>query len=62
MTATATRSGVASIPEAAAYLRKSRKTLRNWRSMGIGPKWVGSGRGVTYPWSELDRWIKQQTH
>ena len=31
-------------------------TLRNWRSMRIGPSYVKVGKGVLYPLSELDAW------
>ena len=31
-------------------------TLRNWRSMKIGPSCVKIGKAVLYPESELDAW------
>ena len=31
-------------------------TLRNWRSMRIGPSFVKIGKAVLYPESELDAW------
>ncbi|WP_336741476.1 helix-turn-helix domain-containing protein [Aureimonas altamirensis] len=31
-------------------------TLRNWRSMRIGPSFVKIGKAVLYPTSELDAW------
>lgn len=31
-------------------------TLRNWRSMRIGPAFVKVGKAVLYPTSELDVW------
>ena len=31
-------------------------TLRNWRSMRIGPAFVKVGKSVLYPASELDMW------
>lgn len=31
-------------------------TLRNWRSMRIGPSFVKIGKSVLYPSSELDAW------
>ena len=31
-------------------------TLRNWRSMRIGPSFVKVGKGVLYPVGELDAW------
>jgi len=34
-------------------------TLRNWRSMRIGPSFVKVGKGVLYPSSELDAWDRR---
>jgi hypothetical protein len=34
-------------------------TLRNWRSMRIGPSFVKVGKGVLYPASELDAWDRR---
>ncbi|MCI4589242.1 helix-turn-helix domain-containing protein [Sphingobium sp. BYY-5] len=31
-------------------------TLRNWRSMRIGPSFLKLGRAVLYPVAELDQW------
>lgn len=31
-------------------------TLRNWRSMRIGPSFIKIGKAVLYPASELDAW------
>jgi hypothetical protein len=31
-------------------------TLRNWRSMRIGPSFVKIGRAILYPVTELDAW------
>lgn len=58
---TSQRTGNATIPEAAQYLGRSPKTLRNWRSMGIGPRWNGGGHGTRYEWAELEQWIKNNT-
>ena len=42
--------------EAAVHLRRSRKTLDNWRSAGHGPKYVklGRGRGARIYYRERD--------
>lgn len=62
-TATATvRQALLTPAEAAAYLRRAPKTLRNWRSEGYGPRWSGSGHGVRYRLADLDAWIKANTH
>jgi hypothetical protein len=31
-------------------------TLRNWRSMRIGPSFIKVGKAVLYPLEELNRW------
>lgn len=51
-------------PEAAAYLRRSVVTLARWRREGIGPTFVGGGRGcpVSYRRADLDAWIASQLH
>ncbi|RUX26050.1 DNA-binding protein [Mesorhizobium sp. M2A.F.Ca.ET.042.01.1.1] len=36
-------------------------TLRNWRSMRIGPAFVKVGKSVLYPAKELDVWDKKNT-
>jgi hypothetical protein len=34
-------------------------TLRNWRSMRVGPCFVKIGKAVLYPLAELDAWDEQ---
>jgi hypothetical protein len=34
-------------------------TLRNWRSMRVGPGFVKIGKSVLYPVTELDAWDEQ---
>ena len=34
-------------------------TLRNWRSMRIGPGFVKIGKAILYPITELDAWDEQ---
>ena len=36
----------------------SEGTLRNWRTMRIGPSFIKIGKAVLYPVDELDRWDK----
>jgi hypothetical protein len=36
----------------------SEGTLRNWRTIRIGPSFIKIGKAVLYPVSELDRWEK----
>jgi hypothetical protein len=37
----------------------SEGTLRNWRSMRIGPCFTKIGKAVLYPLEELDRWDRR---
>jgi hypothetical protein len=34
-------------------------TLRNWRSMRVGPGFIKIGKAVLYPIAELDEWDEQ---
>jgi hypothetical protein len=34
-------------------------TLRNWRSMRVGPSLLKIGKAVLYPLEELDRWERR---
>ena len=34
-------------------------TLRNWRSMRIGPSFIKIGKAILYPLEELDRWDRR---
>lgn len=36
-------------------------TLRNWRSMKIGPAYLKVGKAVLYPVDELETWDKKNT-
>jgi hypothetical protein len=37
----------------------SEGTLRNWRSMRVGPSFLKVGKAVLYPLEELDRWTAE---
>jgi Helix-turn-helix domain len=37
----------------------SEGTLRNWRSMRIGPSFMKIGKAILYPLEELDRWDRR---
>jgi hypothetical protein len=34
-------------------------TLRNWRSLRIGPSYIKVGKGVLYPVGELEAWDRR---
>jgi hypothetical protein len=47
--------------EVAEHLRKSEKTLRNWRALGIGPPYYKvAGGGILYRWPEVEKWLTSQ--
>lgn len=48
------------LPEAAEYLGLAPKTLRNWRSAGVGPPGFTVGARVWFHAGDLDEWIDQQ--
>ena len=37
----------------------SEGTIRNWRSMRVGPSFLKIGKAVLYPLQELDRWDRR---
>jgi hypothetical protein len=36
-------------------------TLRNWRSMRVGPTFIKVGKAILYPVDELDSWDQKNT-
>ena len=49
------------VEEAAAYLRISEGTLRNWRTAGTAPPAHRAGNRVLFLEDDLDRWIAAQS-
>jgi hypothetical protein len=43
----------------AEYLGVSEHTLRQWRWLGKGPRWVKVGRHIRYPRADTQRWLDQ---
>jgi excisionase family DNA binding protein len=41
----------------AEYLGLTETTIRQWRWMGKGPRWVKVGRHVRYPQADTDAWL-----
>lgn len=56
---TTTQNTLLSPPEAAEFLKRSPKTLANWRSQGIGPEYIDDGR-IGYEQDTLIEW--QNSH
>ena len=48
------------VNEAARRLGFARRTLENWRSLGVGPKAYRVGRAVRYDVADLEAWIAAQ--
>ncbi len=55
-----------SSPEAARYLGIQQQTLRKWRLLGKGPRYVRLGDSprsrVMYRLSELEAWVDERTY
>ncbi|MGC2853841.1 helix-turn-helix domain-containing protein [Novispirillum sp. DQ9] len=45
--------------EVASILRVSEKTLKNWRSLRLGPPFIKVGGVVRYRRRSVDRWLEQ---
>lgn len=61
MTSTTTRRRpLASTREVAEYLGKPPKTLAEWRSRRIGPRYIKVGRDVRYLWVDVDAWVQSK--
>ncbi len=45
-------------PEAAAYLRKSPRTLIRWRNQRVGPAWTKVGHKIIYQPRDLDAYLE----
>jgi predicted DNA-binding transcriptional regulator AlpA len=47
--------------EIAEFLSKPEKTLAEWRSRRIGPRYFKlAGGSVRYRWADVEEWLKQQ--
>jgi predicted DNA-binding transcriptional regulator AlpA len=47
--------------EVADFLRVDRKLLYDWRYRGIGPRALRVGGHLRYRWSEVERWLDEQS-
>lgn len=48
------------IDEVASELKISRKTLLNWRAVGVGPPGFRVGKAVRYRRENFARWLAEQ--
>lgn len=55
------RRALATPAEVAAYLQKPARTLERWRYQGIGPRYAVVGRGIRYRWSDVEKWLDEQS-
>jgi predicted DNA-binding transcriptional regulator AlpA len=46
--------------EAAAFLTMGVQTLADWRSAGVGPRYIKVGRNVRYRRSDLLQWLEMR--
>jgi hypothetical protein len=46
--------------EVAEYLGKSEKTLANWRSLGLGPRYYKPEGTIRYDWADVRAWLATQ--
>lgn len=46
--------------EAAEYVRYPAETLRRWRRLGTGPKFIKAGNHIRYRKVSLDRWLEER--
>jgi hypothetical protein len=66
MSTTTTPSGLVAVgpflteAEAAHRIRRSSKTLRNWRCRSVGPAYLKVGGSVLYETDVLDDWARSQ--
>ncbi|GAB3817430.1 helix-turn-helix domain-containing protein [Kribbella italica] len=49
--------GLLTAAEAAEYLNRTKGTLAQWRTAGIGPRYYKSGLSVVYAVDDLDLWL-----
>jgi hypothetical protein len=47
--------------ETADHYRTNENTLKHWRYIGYGPRWIKAGRHVLYPRDEIERFDAQLT-
>jgi hypothetical protein len=47
--------------EVAQLIRKPERTLGQWRYLGIGPRFIRTGRDVRYRPRDVERWLDEQS-
>ncbi len=46
------------VPQVADYLQVKPRTLQDWRTRKVGPKWSKRGQIVRYRQSDVDEWMR----
>ena len=54
------REPLGSAADVADHLKIPEKTLAEWRSRGIGPRYLRVGRYVRYRWADVEEWLGGQ--
>jgi Helix-turn-helix domain len=49
--------GLATEDELSAEIKKTKRTLREWRQRGVGPPFVRLGETIYYPREKVREWI-----
>ncbi len=52
------REQLMSVEDLAAYLGRSRRTVLDWNSRGLGPKYIRLGRRIAYRPSDVEKWLR----
>ena len=47
--------------EAAPYVGVAARTLENWRTLGLGPRFIKAGRNVVYDVRDIEAWKTART-
>ncbi|MFC5753386.1 helix-turn-helix transcriptional regulator [Actinomadura rugatobispora] len=59
---TAVRQPLGDSLEVAEYLKVSVRTLDDWAHKGVGPVYHRVGKHRRYRWSEIEKWLDQQSN
>jgi predicted DNA-binding transcriptional regulator AlpA len=54
----AEREKLMSVEDLAAYLGRSPRTVLDWNSRGLGPKYIRLGRRIAYRPADVEKWLR----
>jgi excisionase family DNA binding protein len=55
------RKPLATTEEVAEFLQKPPRTLDQWAYLGKGPRFAKVGRQRRYRWSDVEKWLDEQS-